>query len=150
MRPWGGSGCCPGRRAKGTTRGQAQVLPHLGSWLRLPASSGMELSDFSIPCLFININCNYIISWYASHFHSASDLHLIRKVTMAGPQSLHLCSHTALCWQLQEDTPRLSPLAAQRRAAAGGLGFICITVCTSRLLSTVLRSCYLCERARAT
>lgn len=119
MCPWGGSRCSPGRRAEGTAWGPAQVLPHIGSWLRLPASSGMELSVFSIPCLFINVNCNYIISWYASHFHAMSDLHLIRKVTTAGPNhtisaltlpSAGSCGRThrasPRCWQQHRTGPQ--------------------------------------------
>lgn len=123
----GEAGCAPGvglaAALAGVLRGPHGGLPRFcptsAPRLRLPASSGMELSVFSIPCLFINVNCNYIISWYASRFHAMSDLQLIRKVTTAGPNrtisaltlpSAGSCGRThrasPRCWQQHRTGPQ--------------------------------------------
>lgn len=82
-----------------------------GPWLMLPASTKMKLSIFSIPCLFIKDKCSHVTSLYVSNFHSECDLHLIKGNNQRHrTKSPHLCSHTALSWQLQEENTMLLPI----------------------------------------
>lgn len=101
-----------------TTYGPAQFLPYLGCRPRLPAPQGWSCPSFSIPCLFIKVKCNYIISLYASNFHSESDLHLIKENSTKGIVPNHTISALTL--------PSNGNLG--RKTQSLYLAFVCTTV----------------------
>lgn len=121
----GGGGCAPGVGLTATLAGvlrrshvacAGSAPPRL--LVQVPSLLGMELSVFSIPCLFINVNYNYISAWYASNFHFQSDLYLMKASTAWSPGPPSPLPHCPLL----AAAGGAAPLPAAGRCSAGPSG----------------------------
>lgn len=100
----------PGSLPKGTSSGSAHFLPTLA-----PAHATSLLKDEGVHLFNSGFICQRQMQshtfLYASNFHSECDLHLIKGNNQRQrTKSPHLCSHTALSWQLQEENTMLPPV----------------------------------------
>ena len=80
-------------------------MSHLGPPMGYQPPGGWSCASFPILCLSHQSQMQFHQYLVCSHFHSESDVLFIKDTNDRDRRkSLHLCSHIALYWQLQEET----------------------------------------------